>query len=214
MAYRCEAVSIEGFVQQLACNLVNRGYWFYTVARIPTEKNSLAVDEKLVDRYGLEMTKWARARRRRSGWASVAYLRYEHSFVLIATQGEHPIFQLEGEIRDIRREPILFCGYSIGCGKGSDGRYHSSVKIHSDAFNELLAYFLNLAVHRSAEELGSLFSEIRFIPFARVRRQLLRLLREVNEARRKAGFSPVPISALNLRRRIYKVFQADQRQAA
>ena len=51
---------------ELACNLVNKGYWYYTAARIPADKNPMAVDEKLVERYGLELSKWARARRRAS----------------------------------------------------------------------------------------------------------------------------------------------------
>ena len=39
MVYRCEAASIEGFVQQLACNLVNKGYWFYVTGSIPAAKD-------------------------------------------------------------------------------------------------------------------------------------------------------------------------------
>lgn len=207
MSYRCEAGSIEGFVQQLACNLVNRGYWHYVAVRIPPDKNPLAVDGKLIGRYGLELSKWARARRRKNGWASVAYLRYQRGFVLIATEGEHPMLQFEGNVRDVRRDPILFCGYSIGCGKGSDGLYHASVKIQSDEFNAMLAHFLTRAVHRPAAELAGELRSIRFIPYARIRRQLLRLLREVNDARRTAGLDLVPASALRLSRPIVKVFR-------
>ena len=78
--------------------------------------------------------------------------------------------------------------------------------IHADAFGELLALFKSLAVHRCVETLTREFQAIRFSPFARVRRQYLRLLREVNELRKTSGYEPVPLSALKLRRIPVKVF--------
>ncbi len=204
--YRCEAVSAEAFVQQLACNLVNHGYWFYTVGHVPPGKDPRAVDRKLIDGYGLEISKWQRARLKAKGHAKLSYLRHERFFVLLATAGEHIFYQREGRVRDVRREPIAFEGYSIGCSKGSDGRYHASVKIHAGTFNERRAYLLGMALHRSADAMTREFQGVRFTPYARVRRQLLRLLREVNEARRMAGFAPVPISVLQLRRVPLKVF--------
>ena len=64
MAYRCVAASVEGFVQQLACNLVNKGYWYYAVGNIPQKKDPAVVDRKLIIRYGLDISKWTRARRK------------------------------------------------------------------------------------------------------------------------------------------------------
>jgi hypothetical protein len=207
MPYRCEAASVNGFVQQLACNLVNKGYWYYVVGQVPPRKDPAAVDAKLIEMYKLDQSKWVRARRKAKGLANVAYLRYERFFILLATAGEHILYQREAAVRDFRRQPIRFHGYSIGCGKGSDGRYHASVLIDPDTFNEVRAYLLGLAVHRSPEQLQHHLEHVfPFMPYARVRRQLLRLLREVNEARRAAGYEEVPVSALRLRRRIFKVF--------
>jgi hypothetical protein len=208
--YRCEAASPEAFVQQLACNLVNHGYWHYVAAEIPPGKDPQAVDAKLIAGYGLELSKWARARRKAKGKAKLSYLRYGRFFVLIATEGEHLFLRREGNVRDIRRQPIHFHGYSIGCGKGSDGRYHTSVKIGAEAANGLLAYFLGLAMHRSKHHLIHEFEQIRFVPYARVRRQLLKLLRLVNNRRKMCGFEPVPMSALRLRRQIVKVFACEE----
>jgi len=207
MVYRCEATSVEGFVQQLACNLVNHGYWFYTVGTIPVDKDARMVDEKLIRGYGLELSKWQRARRKAKGDANVSYLRHERFFVLLATEGEHIFYEREGQVRDIRREPIIFEGYSIGCSKGSDGRYHASIKIYSDTFNERLSYLVGLALHRSVDNLAREFHAVQFAPYARVRRQLLRLLREVNEVRRTAGFEILPRTVLRLRRFPVKVFE-------
>jgi hypothetical protein len=204
--YRCEATSIEGFVQQLA-NLVAKGYRFYVLAEVPERKTVASIDAKLIDLYKLDLTKSARFRRKQAGGANVAYLRYGRTFVLIATEGFHRVKIDNPNALDIRREPILFHGYSIGSGKGSDGRFHACVMIHADAFADLLAMFKGLAVHRSAEKLTREFQSIPYSPFARVRRQFLRLLREVNELRQTAGFQKLPYSVLKLRRVPVKVFR-------
>ncbi len=42
------------------------------------------------------------------------YLRFSRYFVLVATHGVHPFFEQEAKaIRDVRRIPIKFGGYSI-----------------------------------------------------------------------------------------------------
>jgi hypothetical protein len=205
MVYRCEAASVNGFVQQLACNLINKGYWFYVVGEVPFRKNPADVDQKLIDIYKLDQSKWARARRKAKGLANVAYLRHHRFFVLLATKGEHILYQREAIVRDVRHQPIRFQGYSIGCGKGSDGCYHASVRIDPETFLEIRAHLLDLAIHRSSENLERYFGQVfSFMPYARVRRQILRLVREVNEIRRTAGFKLVAVPSL--RRTIVRPF--------
>jgi hypothetical protein len=211
--YRCVCQSIEGFVQQLAVAYVARGFYFYTTGVIKAPKDPAGLDAKLIERYGIDVSKWQRARRKRAGTANLQYLRHERFFVLIATHGTHRFFD-EERVRDIREAPIKFHGYSIGCGKGADGRWHASVRIHADEYRNLKAYFLDLATHRSAEELGDELRRVRFAPFARVRRQMLNLLRAVNRARAVAGLDEVPTSRLRLRRRPVRVFLEPKLDAA
>ena len=107
MAYRCVARSAAGFVQQLAVAYVTHGYWFYVTGHIPEHKDPALTDRKLIERYGIDVSKWTRARRKRDGLANVQYLRYGRFFILLATHGEHPFFAEEEEqIRDIRRTPL------------------------------------------------------------------------------------------------------------
>jgi hypothetical protein len=197
--YRCVCDSVEGFVQQLAVGYVARGFYFYTTGNIKPSKDPAAVDAKLIDRYGIDVSKWQRARRKRAGIANLQYVRHDRFFVLLATHGDHPFFADE-PFRDIREAPIKFHGYSIGCGKGYDGRWHASVRIHAAEYRSLKAYFLDLAVHRSAECLAGEFQRVPFAPFARVRRQMLNIFRAVNDRRKTAGFEPVVARALRLRR--------------
>ena len=56
MAYRCEAPTIAGFVQQLAVSYVANGYWFYVTGVIPEEKDPRRVDEKLISKYELAIS--------------------------------------------------------------------------------------------------------------------------------------------------------------
>jgi hypothetical protein len=209
MAYRWVATSITGFVQQLAVSYIAHGYLFYVTGRIPEGKDPARTDAKLIARYGLDVSKWTRARQRKQGRASVQYLRHDRFFVLVATHGEHPFFATEGkQIRDFRRQPLHFLGYAIGCRKGRDGRWHASVRIERETFTELKQRFAALAVLRSVEELCQEFRRLGFEPYAPVRDQLRILLRAVNRRRHAAGMEEVPMTPLRWHRRPVKPFVA------
>ena len=93
MEYRCEATSVAGFVQQLAVSYIGRGYFFYVRGEIPEKKDPRVVDENITGKYGIAIGKKARALRKASGLANIQYLRFERSFVLLATHGRHPVFR-------------------------------------------------------------------------------------------------------------------------
>ena len=156
MAYRCLATSVAGFLQQLAVCYVGRGYYFYVRGNIPPHKDPAKTDQRIVGRYGLDVSKWTRCRLRKRGGASLQYLRHGRFFVLVATHGEHPFFTTEDrQIRDIRRHPLRWMGYAIGCRPArGGGAIHASVRIDLERFKELKERFGRLAVHRSVEELN------------------------------------------------------------
>lgn len=202
--YRCEAKTIEGFVQQLSVCYVGRGYWFYVSGFIPTVKQPRRVDEKLISLYGTELAKATRARRKQAGIASVQYLRFRHFFVLLATQGRHRFFEDHGErVRDVRRKPIVVSGYSVGLTRG-----RPNVRIAEEEYRNLKAYFADLAIRRSAEHIEGELSRLPFEPYAPVRRQYLALLRVINRTRKLAGLSQVAPSCLRMRRRICRPFES------
>lgn len=204
--YRCEAVSVEGFVQQLAVAYVQHGHWFYVTGTVPKHKDPRAVDAKLIERYGLDISKWARGRAKAQGRASVRYIRHGQFFVLIATKGKHEFFEQEPGIRDIRRNPIRYAGYSISYRRGIDRRWHVSVRIAGEEYLRLKSYFVDLAVHRSVDNIAAALRRIPFEPYAPVRRQFFNVLRSVNRPRKAAGFELVPASALRFQRRIVRPF--------
>ncbi len=195
--YRCEATSPEGFVQQLAVSYLRHGYWFYVRGTIPERKDPRRVDEKLIERYDIALTKHQRSRRRQLGHASVQLLRHEREFVLMATHGKHRLFEEEaGVLRDARRSPIRFRGYSIGYRGG-----HPRVAIEHRRYQEFKAFLLDHATRRQPEWFIGEFRTVPFEPYSPVRRQLLNIWRSVNRIRQQAGFEAVPIEAIPMRRR-------------
>jgi hypothetical protein len=202
MSYRYEATSISGFIQQLAVGYVGRGYFFYVLGCVPEGKDPRCVDKKLIEKYGIAISKTARARRKSLGYANLQYLRYRDTFLLLATPGKHEFFLEEaGQVRDAREVPIKLFGYAISYRAG-----HPHVRIEHRQYLELKSYFAELALHRTKETLARGLASLGFEPYAPVRSQLAVVLREVNRRRKTAGFDPLPSSCLRTRRRIVKPF--------
>jgi hypothetical protein len=201
--YRCEATSLGGFVQQLAVSYVARGYRFYVTGSVPERKDPRTVDEKLIDRYGIDVSKSERSRRKLAGGANLHYIRLGRFFVLIATKGKHRFYEDEGDaIRDCGRVSIKCGDYAIGSADG-----HPRVQIELEEFKRLKAYFVDLSVCRSRESLEAELERLPFEPYAPVRRQFLVILRAVNRARSEAGYELVSKSCLRFKRRIYRPFE-------
>lgn len=200
--YPCVCSSVAGFIQQLSVSYVSNGYVFYVTGVVPEAKDPARVDAKLIDLYGIDISKWSRARRKKAGIANVQYLRLDRLFVILATHGAHEFFEHEGDrVRDLRRVPLKAFGYAVTQKKG-----HAHVRIEREEFKRLQAYFLNRALHRRGEEIGRELTSLRFEPYAPVRRQLLQLVRCLNGVRRLRGFDAIPFDVLRGRRRIVRPF--------
>jgi hypothetical protein len=207
-------------VQQLACAYLPHGYWFYVTGFIPERKDPREVDERIIAKYGIAISRQARARRKLAGFANLQYLRHERFFVILATRGAHAFLDAEQKsIRDVRRVPIQYAGYSVGYRHGQykrkndaqapaerDDKWHARVQIGRERYLELKAYFLELTRHRSSDALSRELYAIPFEPYAPVRQQLLNILRLVNNTRRAAGYELLPPSVLRYQRRIVKPF--------
>ncbi len=119
MTYRHEATSVAGFIQQLAVAYLTHGYWFFVTGVVPDGKDPQRTDARLLGRYGVVLSRWTRTRRKRQGLANVHCRRFRGFFVLLASHGKHPFFELEaGNIRDVRRTPNRFYGYAVSYRHG------------------------------------------------------------------------------------------------
>lgn len=202
---RLVATTLEGFIQQIAVACIGKGYVHYVTGRVPEGKDPRSVDRKLAGLYGATASKWSRYRRKRGGRANVRYLRHERFFALLATAGVSPFFEREaGRIRDCRREPFKYGGYSISLKAG-----RVCVRIEREQYNVLKAALLELALRRSPERLERMIATLPFEPYAPVRRQLLGLVRAVNAARKTAGLGPLAYDCVRMKRRIVRPFESD-----
>lgn len=205
--YRCEATSVEGFVQQLAVSYVRNGYFFYVPGFVREGRDPAAVDRQILERYRIDISKFARARRKKAGQANVHYLRHGRFFVIIATAGKHLFYEREGSlIRDIRREPLVYEGYSLSY---ADRR--ATVRIDRGTELNLRAYFEDVATRYSAGGISRQIRGLPFQPYGPVRKQLLEILKEVNRLRRAKGLEPVPMTSVRWKRWIVKPFGASSR---
>ncbi len=220
MEYRCAATSVVGFVQQLVSCYLPHGYWFYVSGVVPKNKDPHAIDQKLMGKYGIGVSRTSRARRKAVGIANVHYIRYRRRFLLLATHGFHPFYDEESQgIRDVRRVPIRFEGYSISVAQGGflrkrneaspairDTKWRARVQIERELYRGLTAYFEDVAVHRSVGQLARELADLPFEPYAPVRQQLLNLVRRINQRRKAASMELLTFSVLRYRRRIVRPF--------
>ena len=82
------------------------------------------------------------------------------------------------------------------------------MRIEQREYQQLKAWFLDLACRSSVESLETAFRAVRFVPYAPVRQQLLVVWRAVNRERRLAGYEPLPIESVPWKRRIVRTFEA------
>ena len=203
MQYQCEATSVEGFIQQLAVQYVAHGYFYFVTGRVPERKDPAAVDRKLLERYGIERSKWSRSRQKHAGRANLHYLRHRDFFVLVATEGAHQFFEAErAQVRDLRKTWLKAFQYEIGYRNG-----HALVRIERGEYRRLKSHFLEIGVHRSASDLQASIFRLPYMPYRAVYRQLCRLVWEMNRRRKQAGFEPVRVSCVRRLRKVVRPFE-------
>jgi len=225
--YRCEAASIEAAVQLIAASYLRHGYYWYVTGSIPAGKSPAKVDQKLIAKYGFDLTEWQRTRRRKQGLANAHYLRHDRWFILLLTEGHHALRQPsakggEGEhLKDCRRIPIRVGSYSISYrrsgvapAENKPTKWHAHVRLTAESYAEMKAYFDSIAVHRSPENLTAEFAKIEFARYAPIRRQLLNVLRRVNQRRQQQSYQTLTYAVLNLRRVPVKVYADNQADSA
>lgn len=173
-------------VQLLACNLLPKGYVFYSVAWIPEGKDPVLVDAKLVLTYQAHASKHLAYRRRKGGHATVRYFRCGRLALLVATAGRSPFFEREAW-KDAREAPLHLAGYSVGVNRQS-GKV--SVRLHREAQRRLKREFTERAAW-SLDWWERWMRAFPFLPFAGVRDNQFALLRHLNQCRKDLRLPPL-----------------------
>jgi len=182
-----KALTLGDFLRRIAIDYVRHGWFRYAVREIPQHKDLSVVDQKMHDTYQVTRCRTTRMRRRRLGCASVQYLRFERSFILLATVGKHEAFA-RIESRDIREAPLHFKGYSIGIARGT-----VLVEVERCVWCTIEQRVQAIALGSKAH-LESAITSLPFYKFPGVMRQRRELVRALNLKRKQAGLTTLELS--------------------
>ena len=184
-----EAYSLGEMLRKIAIDYVRYGYCRYLIAEIPRTKDLSAIDHKLLKTYGITYCRTRRARRRAKGEAVVAYVRFGHRFILLATEGGHAEVEKQN-FKDCRLQPIQLSGYTVGVKNAKP-----CVQISQKRYRALRKLLSGIALHNQ-KKLTDFFTRISPFSFPEILRQKYRLLKMVNTKRKKAGLAAIEIPAL------------------
>jgi hypothetical protein len=200
--YQYLAKSPRALVQYIACNAMPKGYYYYSTAYIPADKDPLLVDAKMIMTYETHLPKWTISRRKKAGIASVKYLRCGRLILLIATKGKSPFFQREA-FDTVWRRRLVIGGYSLTANEKT-GKV--SVRLHLETQRRIKRYILEWAWKQSKAWWEEWLRDFPFLPFDGVRDDLFALIRFLNANRKsfrkemvewkgnvKKTFTPEPV---------------------
>ena len=204
--YRCVATSVEGFIQQVAVSYVLHGYFHYVTGVVPQGTDPGELDSKIILRYRLDESKWARARRRRRGEAAMQYIRFRRVFMLLATGGEGGQSTFEPNLRDIREVPVRLFGYQISCYRRAGGRWHPSVRVERASWRRVVRWFRCRALSWDAGGLEAWINRLPFAPFAPVRGQVVALVVAMNRRRKRASLQLLCTKCVRRKRKPVRVY--------
>jgi hypothetical protein len=181
-AMRCEAPTLGDFLYRIALGGFHFGYFRYALRTIPQGKDLGAIDRKLIALYGVTSCRTKRLRQRRAGFASIQYVRFGHTFILMATEGEHSEFSKVRSF-DVRRAPLHYRSYTVGY-KGD----RVSVRISKQVWKKVETYHLTYAIG-DKEKIEQKLLSLPYYRFPGVTAQIKKLSSAINQRRKQAGLN-------------------------
>lgn len=160
------------------------GYVRYAVREIPATKDIVEVDRKILTAYGVTFHRTSRATRRKKGLANVVYIRFHHTFILLATYGTHEAFDRIVS-RNFNTTPLHFRGYSLGIKQSKP-----HLIIAPTRYKAIRKELQNIALHNQSK-VTAYFQRISPFRFAGINQQKWKLFVEVNKRRKVAGLARI-----------------------
>lgn len=188
-----EVKSLGTLLFKLATYYLSRGYYYYVVGEIPSDKKPSRTDEKLIAKYLTNQTAAQRHKNKNCGKANVVYLRLGWRFLLIATEGEGEFFESE-KPSDFRTTPLHFDGYLISSRNGK-----AYITVHPQKWGIVKKKILDIQ-YKKVELIKEELKRESPYNFEGIRNQKDTLIAKVNKARRKAGLKRVEFYQTNTRR--------------
>lgn len=145
MELRYLTISPAAMVQQLALSTLRYGYRYYVSGMLPQGKDPFAFDQRIIEKYDLQITDYNRRQRAALGKANMKFFRCGQFFLLLATEGQHRFKELEHRSircaqtpgtwrrrlrwspdREFEFAPIVVPAVELGRAKGNRPRYEVS----------------------------------------------------------------------------------------
>ena len=181
------APTLGFFLRRIAIDYLRYGYYRWALRDIPPDRDPSPIDAKLIELYGVTSCRTTRMRQRRQGRAVVQYIRWGHTFVLLATEGTHQQFDRLRSF-DAREAPIVVGGYTVGV---------RSSKVVVEVRHQVWQAVVTRMHLKALYERTIVEASITTLPFYRfpgVINQMRDLVKAVNQRRRVAGLPLVTIT--------------------
>ena len=192
---------------QMTVYLVSRGYRHYCVTMLPAEKIDrwTDIDQKLMTRYHINLSKWQKARRKRQGFANFAYLRWDRLSIILHTAGEMEFVKVEDNFLDIYRTPISLPISPLICMSISmeqlENQNRTTVRLNRESYRGFKDYLYGIVKAGNINQILKEYDKINGLPCYRgIINQKKQLVKYVeSEAKRRQ----LPLQASNLRLNTY-----------
>ncbi len=181
-----EVQKLKHFLQYIVIYYLRHGYYFYVLWQLPEGRNLAIIDRSIKERYGVTLPKWQRRQARERGEVLVRYLRFEHTALLIAYEGQgraqkkHRFFEQE-RWKDIRITPLTIGKYSLGIsGQKPEVRIRKNV---IRGFEE----FMDKITFESQEKVQGYYDALTPFTYQGILRQKHAIAQKVNNRRKRAA---------------------------
>ena len=226
--YPCVAASPQAFIDQLAYAYIVHGYRFYVTGVVPGRLTPHELDDRLIGKFGLDISRDRRSSHRAAGDGSIHYLRYDRFWVLISTPAinGNPFFTENTEPKtgehlwhDVWTRAIMFHGYAIRAPAGK-----LLIKVERHEFKRLKNELLELAKVVPVERLTTILKQrFRYEQYPGVQEQLYHLVKCLNQRLKRSRLGRIEFSQLKRGRKVMRgrrlyaaedVMTSDEKHAA
>ncbi len=184
------------FMLQQIVYLVSKGYTYYSVGEIPLNKASKArsIDQKIINKYNIDLSKHQRTRRKQKKLANFYYLRWKNQFVILRTEGklEEPV---DDVFLNIKKKSKGGSKFKINIGKELilnvvlvNGKV--TVVIDKSTYKDIKTELDELVKNKQIGKLYKRFSMLNYIPaWSGIVKQKFLLQEEIYKAAKKYGLN-------------------------
>lgn len=188
--------SWQYLLQQLV-HLVGRGYYNYCVGYIPSDKGHkmFDIDKKIMDKYNINISKDQRYRRKKKKLANFYYLRWQHWFFILRSDGavdfnvDDKFYDIRVKQKEVNRLKVVVSGcleFNLGLQKKGNGKSSVTVSLSNHTYKEFKAEIEDLIQHKQINKLEDFFERLRGLPaWKGVIKQEYQLLEEVYKYAKK-----------------------------